>query len=82
MSRKIWICADGTDIRICDMADSHLQNAIRMLDREYAQGCITGCGYDVDGYEVSFDPHEHPLYDEMVAEAIHRRILNPLEAKR
>jgi len=29
-----WQCADGTVIRLCDMTDSHLANAMRMLERQ------------------------------------------------
>jgi len=30
---KIWKCKDGTRVRICDMADSHLANAMKMLEQ-------------------------------------------------
>lgn len=36
LSRKqvrVWTCKDGTRIRICDMDDSHLLNACRLIER-------------------------------------------------
>lgn len=29
----IWTCKDGTSIRVCDMTDSHLLNACRLVER-------------------------------------------------
>ena len=33
---KLWTCKDGTRIRICDMTNAHLLNAIAFLDRHTA----------------------------------------------
>ena len=35
---KRWTMRDGTRIRICDMSDAHLQNAIAFIER-YAKVC-------------------------------------------
>lgn len=32
--KSIWTCKDGTKVRIMDMSDSHLVNAINMLKRK------------------------------------------------
>ncbi len=31
---RIWVCADGRKIRVEDMSDSHLANALAMLQRK------------------------------------------------
>lgn len=33
---KLWTARDGYRLRICDMSDSHLLNAIRLLERATA----------------------------------------------
>lgn len=34
---KVWTCKDGTRLRICDMTDSHLNNAIKFLERKASE---------------------------------------------
>ena len=33
-SRGIWRCKNGEEIRVTDMKDDHLLNAVRMIDRK------------------------------------------------
>ncbi len=43
---KLWTCQDNRRVRICDMSDSHLTNAIKYLQRKAnvlgAQAILTG----------------------------------------
>lgn len=38
--RLIWIQLSGEEIRYCDMSDSHLQNALKMLAKKNRGGGI------------------------------------------
>jgi hypothetical protein len=33
----VWVCADGTEIRVEDMSDAHLHNVKRLLERANAK---------------------------------------------
>jgi hypothetical protein len=85
-SRAPWICKDGTQVRIEEMTDAHLMNAIKLLERFYA--CTVG-GYMLgpeprgemaqDAFEQEFDalceagPEAlAPQYDVLVEEAERR----------
>lgn len=66
---KLWRKADGTTLRICDMDDSHLKNAIKMLIRNANRHknhaamiyntIITG-ELALDMIEASIDDSEEP----------------------
>lgn len=57
---KMWKCRDGRKIRICDMDDNHLLNAIKMIER-LARREISYClsvAYDLEATlqgEVALD---------------------------
>lgn len=53
LEEKIWTTADGTDIPVKDMGDSHLDNCVRFLNRKINNGdtvveCGTGGGFVFD----------------------------------
>lgn len=65
-----WTCKDGTEVKICEMTNSHLVNCIKYIERNVVE---TGSGdmFDVE----SFDCNETPMkeyfkeeYKEMKAE--------------
>lgn len=63
---KIWTCKDGTRLRICDMEDSHLDNAIRLIERmaEARTGELVTSGYQALGClqgEMALDSIEREL---------------------
>ena len=41
---KKWTTRDGTKVRICDMTDTHLSNAIKYLERLHQQTIADGYG--------------------------------------
>lgn len=63
---KKWKMKDGTKIRICDMMDSHLANAIKMLERmtRRREGEMSTLGYQMLGVlqgEMAIDSVERDL---------------------
>lgn len=83
---KLWTTKDGRKIRICDMADEHLFNAIRMYQRGHkvAQfnlpfpSMISGemasfCAEgDYDRFQESGPEASYPLYEDLRLEAQRR----------
>lgn len=63
---KIWTCADGTRLRICDMEDSHIDNAISLIERmaEARTGELVSSGYQALGClqgEMAIDSVERDI---------------------
>lgn len=76
---KKWTMKGGKTIRIRDMENGHLLNTIRLLERmaDSEQGiCMAMAEAEYDGYSYVFDDSDvsdfYPIYDDMVAEALHR----------
>lgn len=82
---KIWTTGDGVRVRICDMTDTHLRNAIRSCERLHKQmqrdlpypmfGGEMAQYYAEQDYErfQESDPEESfPLYLDLHAEADRR----------
>jgi len=59
MSAAMWTMRDGTKIKVRDMTNSHLANALRMLERnaERHLAALAMCGnpFDGDGARDAFD---------------------------
>lgn len=86
MIRCVWTSKDGTGIRICDMTDAHLLNAIRFVRKRFEHGCWGQLGLvasmeDGDGgvgeafMAYSEDPSlETPIFSDLLAEMGIRRL--------
>jgi len=89
MTKKLWTTADGERIKIRDMTDSHLMNAIRYLDRkldeakretpfpvfqgDMAEFCAER---DWEHLQETTDPADFwPIYEDLVEEAERRKLL-------
>jgi phosphoribosylamine-glycine ligase len=89
---KKWTMANGQKIRICDMTDTHLVNAIKMCEREHERAkatllfpsFITGeeaswlAEQDYENFLASGPEESFPLYEDLCEEA-YRRGLEWLE---
>jgi hypothetical protein len=63
---KLWTMRDGRKVRVCDMDDGHLLNAMRMLDR-------TGQREFEDAWDAMEGvPDDVPVYDDLETEAMRR----------
>jgi hypothetical protein len=88
---KVWTTKAGEMVRVCDMADSHLLNTIRFLERaELADGLALAClpGPTADHAQDAHDEAIRelaerspgdvwPIYDDMVDEAMDRGLTLP-----
>lgn len=82
---KIWTTREGEKIRICDMTDDHLRNAIRLCERlhEKAKALIPFPDFngemaqyyaeqDYDRFLSSTPEESFPLYPDLCEEAYRR----------
>jgi hypothetical protein len=87
---KLWTTKDGERIRICDMTDAHLLNAIRMCERAHKvaqlgmpypmfQGEMASYYAEAEYYhfQASGPEASFPLYDDLCFEAQRRGIELP-----
>lgn len=80
---KKWTTGTGEKIRICDMSDRHLENAIRWCERAHEVNVMAGygvlsvlngeiaqdcCERDLDLAEQEGPAYTQPLYDDLVEE--------------
>ena len=55
--RETWTMKDGREINICDMETSHIENCIKMLERNAEEGVeySINLGYDGDDDFQTYD---------------------------
>ena len=83
---RLWTMKDGEKIRICDMADSHLENSIAMLDRALRrlqrdmpypefQGDMAQyyAELDWDRLQESVPEDQYPIYGNLVEDRERRK---------
>lgn len=51
----IWTCKDGTEVKICEMTDSHLKNCIAYIERESVE-VPYGSLHDINSFDVNVVP--------------------------
>jgi len=82
---KVWTTSDGKRVRICDMTDTHLTNAIKSCRRHHEEAKVAlpvpmfggdmAQFYSDQDYErfMNSDPEEtFPLYPDLCQEAFRR----------
>jgi hypothetical protein len=52
----VWVCADGTEIRVEDMSDAHLHNVKRLLERANAKRIRSAKWIDDEDIGYFHDP--------------------------
>lgn len=79
----VWITGDGDAVRVKDMTNSHLCNALRWLERTTFQNCGGSMDETESFWVEEIEGTDHQMYPIMVAEARKRRLIwNKEEDKR
>lgn len=67
-NRKLWTQRDGSKIRIKDMADSHLVNTVRFLERHAEQVALTIPCPQFNGEMAQF--YAEQAYDQLQSDPV------------
>ena len=87
---KVWTTREGERVRICDMTDEHLRNAIASCERLHAQA-QSGLPFpifggdmaqfcaerDYDSFQASGPEESFPLYLDLCDEQLRRKYSKP-----
>ena len=79
---KKWKMKDGTKIYIKDMTTSHIENCIKLIEKQVEEHNVEVWSCDLDGfnprfYEIDLSEYgEHPLHTALVNELDKRSKFN------
>lgn len=70
---SVWTTREGVSIKISEMTDFHLINAIRYLEREGKD--VISHGFISCGEDPYYDEEPNPIYEALIEEAERRELL-------